>query len=51
MAYISSVNDTRVTARISSQVKEILEQAAALSGATLNQFLVQSALKEAQRII
>lgn len=47
----SSVNDARVTARIPSQIKETLEQAAALSGATLNQFLVQSALKEAHKIL
>ncbi|MGM3306092.1 DUF1778 domain-containing protein [Anabaena sp. WFMT] len=51
MSSTSSVNDARVTARISSQVKETLEQAAALSGATLNQFLVQSALKEAHKIL
>jgi uncharacterized protein (DUF1778 family) len=44
-------NDERVTARISASVKETLQQAADLSGATLNQFLVQSALKEAQRIL
>ncbi|MCU0532340.1 MAG: DUF1778 domain-containing protein [Hydrococcus sp. Prado102] len=44
-------NDERVTARISTSVKETLQQAADLSGATLNQFLVQSALKEAQRIL
>lgn len=41
----------RVTARISEDVKQILQQAAALSGATLNQFLVQAALEKAQRMI
>ncbi|AFZ26397.1 hypothetical protein Cylst_4303 [Cylindrospermum stagnale PCC 7417] len=51
MSSTSSVNDARVTARISAQVKETLEQAAALSGATLNQFLVQAALKEAHKIL
>jgi uncharacterized protein (DUF1778 family) len=44
-------NDERVTARVSASVKETLQYAADLSGATLNQFLVQSALKEAQRIL
>ena len=44
-------NDTRITARLPSQVRERLERAAALSGATLNQFLVQAALKEAHRIL
>ena len=44
-------NDTRIAARISSQVRETLQTAAALSGATLNQFLVQAALKEAHRIL
>lgn len=44
-------NDNRITARISSSVRERLEKAAALSGATLNQFLVQAALKEAHKIL
>lgn len=44
-------NDERVTARVSASVKETLLKAADLSGATLNQFLVQAALKEAQRIL
>lgn len=44
-------NDNRITARISSSVRERLERAAALSGATLNQFLVQAALKEAHKIL
>jgi uncharacterized protein (DUF1778 family) len=43
--------DVRVSARISESVKETLQQAADLSGATLNQFLVQAALKEAQKIL
>lgn len=44
-------NDTRVTARIPQQIKETIEQAAILSGATLNQFIVGAALKEAQQIL
>ena len=41
----------RVTARISASIQEILQKAAELSGATLNQFMVQAALKEAKKII
>ncbi len=44
-------NDTRITARVSSSVRERLERAATLAGATLNQFLVQAALKEAHKIL
>jgi uncharacterized protein (DUF1778 family) len=44
-------NETRLTARISNTVKETLQQAADLSGATLNQFLIQAALKEAHLIL
>lgn len=47
----STKNDARVTARIPRQIKETLEQAAILSGATLNQFIVGAALKEAQQIL
>lgn len=44
-------NDGRVTARIPQQIKETLEQAASLSGSTLNQFIVSAALKEAQQVL
>ncbi len=47
----ADTNDTRLTARIPPQVRETLQRAATLSGATLNQFLVQAALKEAHRIL
>ncbi|MDF5713535.1 MAG: DUF1778 domain-containing protein [Rhizonema sp. NSF051] len=47
----SHENTVRVTARIPVSVQEILERAAELSGATLNQFMVQAALKEAKKII
>ena len=47
----SSTNDARVTARIPSSVKETIEKAAHLTGATLNQFIVQAALKEAHNIL
>jgi uncharacterized protein (DUF1778 family) len=42
------VQDARLVARISPAVKDTLQQAADLSGTTLNQFLVQSALTAAK---
>ncbi|MEA5534352.1 DUF1778 domain-containing protein [Crocosphaera sp. XPORK-15E] len=44
-------NNVRVTARVPVSVKETLEKAADLTGATLNQFLVAAAVKEAQEVI
>ena len=41
----------RITARVSKKVRATLEQAAALLGATVNQFVVQTAYQEAQRIL
>jgi uncharacterized protein (DUF1778 family) len=41
----------RITARVSENVRETLEQAAELVGATVNQFVVQTAYLEAQRVI
>jgi uncharacterized protein (DUF1778 family) len=46
-----SSNNARVTARIPVTVKETLQKAADLSGATLNQFLIQAAIKEAHQIL
>ena len=48
---MSVVNNERITARVSEQIKETLIVAANLTGATLNQFLVQSALEKAENII
>jgi len=42
---------TRITARISDRMRETLEQAAELAGATINQFVVQAAYQEAQRLL
>jgi uncharacterized protein (DUF1778 family) len=42
---------TRITARVSDRVRDTLEQAAELLGATVNQFVVQTAYVEAQRVI
>ena len=41
----------RIGARVPHELYETLRRAAELTGATLNQFLVQSALKEAQAVI
>jgi uncharacterized protein (DUF1778 family) len=41
----------RVSARIPRASRKLLEQAAALSGATLNQFVVQAAVKEAHALL
>ena len=41
----------RITARVSENVRVTLEQAAELLGATVNQFVVQTAYVEAQRVI
>ncbi|MGQ0593279.1 MAG: type II toxin-antitoxin system TacA family antitoxin [Gammaproteobacteria bacterium] len=40
-----------MSARVPKPVRETLEEAAALSGATLNQFVVQAALKEAHAVL
>jgi uncharacterized protein (DUF1778 family) len=41
----------RITARVSENVRAALEQAAELLGSTVNQFVVQTAYQEAQRIL
>jgi uncharacterized protein (DUF1778 family) len=41
----------RITARVPAKVQDTLELAAAMVGATVNQFMVQTALREAERII
>jgi len=41
----------RVAARVPAHVYKVLSQAAELTGATLNQFLVQAALEKAQCVI
>ncbi|MCL2161394.1 MAG: DUF1778 domain-containing protein [Betaproteobacteria bacterium] len=42
---------SRIGARVPHEVYETLRRAAELTGATVNQFLVQAALKEAQAVI
>lgn len=41
----------RITARVPAEMRDALEQAAQLQGSTLNQFVVQSAYQEAQRVL
>lgn len=41
----------RITARVSDRVRVTLEQAAELLGSTVNQFVVQTAYQEAQRVV
>lgn len=41
----------RITARVSQPIAMKLQEAADLSGATLNQFLIQSALEKAEKIL
>lgn len=43
--------EERISARVTQDVHSTLRQAAEMVGATVNQFLVQAALKEAQGII
>lgn len=41
----------RVSARVTAEVYDTLSQAAELTGATLNQFIVRSAFEKAQEVI
>jgi len=47
----ATAKQDRIGARVPREVYETLCRAAELTGATVNQFLVQSALKEAQVVI
>lgn len=47
----ATAKQDRIGARVPHEVYEMLCRAAELTGATVNQFLVQSALKEAQAVI
>lgn len=51
MGHVIDEPRTRITARVSDDVRDTLEQAAELLGATVNQFVVQTAYAEAQRVI
>jgi uncharacterized protein (DUF1778 family) len=45
------VSDDRITARLPRAKREIIERAAAVYGATVNQFIVQTALDRAGEIL
>ena len=51
MEHVMEEPRKRITARVSDKVRVTLEQAAELLGATVNQFVVQTAYEEAQRVI
>jgi uncharacterized protein (DUF1778 family) len=51
MMETSIIKQDRIGARVPNEVYETLCRAAELTGSTVNQFLVQSALKEAQAVI
>ena len=51
MEHVMDEPRRRITARVSDSVRDTLEQAAELLGATVNQFVVQTAYVEAQRVI
>lgn len=51
MGHVTEEPRKRITARVSDNVRDTLEQAAELLGATVNQFVVQTAYLEAQRVI
>lgn len=43
--------ETRLVARTSTEVQEIIQRAADYSGATLSQFLIESAMEKARNVI
>ena len=46
-----AVEIERISARVRPSVKETIQRAAGITGATLNQFLIHSALEKAQAVI
>ena len=48
---MNAIKNERITARVTEQVKNTLNIAANIMGATLNQFLIQAALEKAENII
>jgi len=48
---MNTIKTERITARVSEPIKDTLEIAANIIGATLNQFLIQAALEKAENII
>lgn len=51
MATNSERKETRLVARTSAEIQEIIQRAADYSGATLSQFLIESAMEKARNVI
>ena len=51
MAVTSERKETRLVARTTAEIQEIIQRAADYSGASLSQFLVESAMERARDII
>lgn len=51
MATVTKRKETRLVARTSTEVQEVIQRAADYSGATLSQFLIESAMEKAHDVI
>ena len=51
MATNTERKETRLVARTSQEIQEIIQRAADYSGATLSQFLIESAMEKARTVI
>jgi len=51
MAINAERKETRLVARTSTEIQEIIQRAADYSGATLSQFLIESAMEKARNVI
>jgi len=51
MATNAERKETRLVARTSTEMQEIIQRAADYSGATLSQFLIESAMEKARNVI
>ncbi len=51
MTLNSERKETRLVARTSTEIQEIIQRAADYSGATLSQFIVESAMEKARNVI
>jgi len=51
MATNAERKETRLVARTSTDIQEIIQRAADYSGATLSQFLIESAMERARNVI
>ncbi len=51
MAGKAERKETRLVARTSTEIQEIIQRAADYSGATLSQFLIESAMEKARNVI